>query len=114
VTAVAYTNNMAGAATTTLFAIDIDRDVLVRIGGVDGAPSPNTGLLFTVGALGVDAQRPAALDIAPDGRAFAALTIDMSPSDLYSIDLTTGAATLLGEVDDAERVLGLAVSIPAP
>jgi hypothetical protein len=114
ITAVAYTSNVAGAASTTLFGIDIARDVLVRIGGPDGTPSPNTGLVFTVGPLGVDAQVPAGLDIAPDGRAFAVLTIDPSPSDLYTIDLTTGAATLVGEIDDAKRILGLAVAVPAP
>jgi len=35
--------------------IDSGRDTLIRIGGVDGTPSPNGGQLFTIGALGVNA-----------------------------------------------------------
>lgn len=47
----AYSNNFAGALQTTLFAIDYSMNTLVRIGGVDGSPSPNTGELTTIGAL---------------------------------------------------------------
>src|SRR6185369_13708070 len=53
----AYTNNFAGATTTTLYDIDTFTDSLVRQGGVNvppGTPSPNSGQLFTVGPLGVN------------------------------------------------------------
>lgn len=55
VDAVAYTNS--GASTigglTTLFGVDANTDSLVRQGGVDGTPSPNGGLLTSIGPLGV-------------------------------------------------------------
>src|SRR5436190_16574390 len=46
----AYTNNFDGAAVTTLFGIDSNRDVLVMQGGPNGTPSPNGGVLTTIGA----------------------------------------------------------------
>ncbi len=45
----AYSNNFAGATSTTMYVWDFDLDVLATQGGVGGVPSPNTGLLFTVG-----------------------------------------------------------------
>ena len=81
---VAYTNNVAGATTTTLFGIDANLSTarrpcptgravpaltLVRQGGVDvppGTPSPNTGQLFTVGAFGRTGVTAAGFDIAPE------------------------------------------------
>jgi hypothetical protein len=104
----AYTNNFAGATTTTLFDIDTFTNSLVRQGGVDGTPSPNLGALNTVGALGInptdDATRVnTAFDIlttgtpaAPVNTAFAALTTNGTTSALYTIDLATGAATQVG------------------
>src|SRR5436190_13703392 len=41
VAAVAYDRNFQGATQTTLFGIDTALNQLVRIGGVDGTPSPN-------------------------------------------------------------------------
>src|SRR4029450_13325316 len=46
----AYTNNFTGTAVTTLFGIDSNRDVLVMQGGPNGVPSPNGGVLTTIGA----------------------------------------------------------------
>lgn len=39
---------------TTAYVIDATQNVLATLGGPNGTPSPNGGLLFTVGALGVD------------------------------------------------------------
>ena len=44
----AYSNNVAGAGQTTLYAWDYNEDGLLTIGGLNGTPSPNTGLMFTV------------------------------------------------------------------
>ena len=41
----AYTNNFGGETQTTLYGIDFGLDALVRQGGVNGIPSPNTGEL---------------------------------------------------------------------
>ncbi|MBD2460442.1 DUF4394 domain-containing protein [Oscillatoria sp. FACHB-1407] len=98
VTAVAYTNNFAGTATTTLFGIDTSLDVLVRQGSADGTPvSPNTGSLFSVGALGVDFGPNSGFDIFTDASGVNT-AYATSGSTLYSINLTTGVATSLGTV----------------
>jgi uncharacterized repeat protein (TIGR01451 family) len=96
---VAYSNNFAGATSTTLYGIDVNRDVLVTIGSPGGSPvSPNSGQLFTVGPLGVNATGYGGFDIhAGTNLAYAALTVGGSPN-LYSINLTTGAATFIGEI----------------
>lgn len=107
----AYTNSVAGATTTTNYAIDAGLDVLVTQGSVGGTPvSPNTGRLFTVGRLGVDAADAVGFDITPDGRAFAALTRPgEATSALYSIDLATGAARSLGTLGGGQSIRGLTV-----
>jgi uncharacterized protein DUF4394 len=102
--ATAYTNSVVGATATTLFAIDSDLDVLVTL------PSPNSGQLTTVGSLGVVTSEHAALDIAgDDGTAYAALTTGASGSALYTIDLASGQATLVGAIGGASLV-GLALA----
>jgi hypothetical protein len=114
IVAEAYDRNQAGAAATTLFAIDRNDSQLARQGGVDGTPSPNGGLVTDVGALGftLHATRDAGFDIAPGGTAYAAMT---SASDsltrLYTIDLATGAATAVGPIG-VEEVRALAI-LPA-
>lgn len=105
VVAVAYDNTTLStntADTTTLFGIDSGLNSLVLIGSNDGAVSPNTGRLTTVGALGVDPISVAGFDIETIGTtdtgyaAFA--TADRGRSSLYTVDLATGASTSLGEV----------------
>ncbi len=104
IVATAYTNSIVGATVTALFAIDSDLDVLVTL------PSPNSGQLTTVGNLGVATSENAALDIAgDDGTAYAALTTGASGSALYTIDLASGQATLVGAIGGASLV-GLAVA----
>jgi uncharacterized repeat protein (TIGR01451 family) len=96
---VAYSNNFVGATSTTLYGIDVNRDVLVTIGSVGGSPvSPNTGQLFTVGPLGFNATGYGGFDIhSGTNLAFAALTVGGLPG-LYSINLATGAAGFIGEI----------------
>jgi Domain of unknown function (DUF4394) len=116
IVAEAYDRNQAGAAATTLFAIDRNDSQLARQGGVDGTPSPNGGLVTDVGALGftLHATRDAGFDIAPGGTAYAAMT---SASDsltrLYTIELATGAATAVGPIG-VDEVRALAILPPEP
>lgn len=92
----AYTNNFFGSTSTTLYGIDSNLDVLVTLGGLNSIPSPNSGQLFTVGALGINTSDLVGFDIsACDGTAYAALTSD-GVTRLYRINLATGAATLVG------------------
>jgi hypothetical protein len=94
VVASAYTNAFSGATRTTLFGIDGLSDQLVRQGGPDGTPSPNTGTLTPIGSLGVDALGEVSFDIVGgrNGVALAIIeTLDAAPS-VYSVSLATGAA----------------------
>jgi hypothetical protein len=97
----AYTNNFAGAAATTLFGIDSNRDVLVMQGGPNGVPSPNGGVLTTIGTgLGFDTSDLVGFDISGiSGVAFASLTPSTGgASELFTINLTTGNASLAGTI----------------
>jgi hypothetical protein len=112
---VAYTNNDTDTATaTTLFGIDAERNVLVRQGSPDGTPiSPNSGTLFSVGSLGVDPLAIGGFDIltsSTTNSAVAALSTNArQPSQLYTINLDTGAATAIGNIGRGRKpVLGLA------
>ena len=104
VVASAYTNSVRGATTTQLYDIDVARDVLVL------QNPPNNGTLVTVGPLGVDAQSGGGFDIAPsDGVAWAVLRVPgQGGSQLYRINLATGAATLVGRIGGGLAVNGLA------
>ncbi len=111
----AYTGNFLGSTRTTLFGIDSGRDMLVRQGSDGGAPtSPNTGTLFSVGALGIDVSDLVGFDIAARDAAFAAIVPEGGPAGLYAINLATGASVSLGAIGGGETVRGIAVPPPAP
>lgn len=109
----AYTRSFAGSTSTTLYGIDAARDVLVSQGSLGSAPvSPNSGQLFTVGALGVDASAIAGFDISVYGGAFATSTAPgASSSQLYVVNLASGAATLVGTIATGP-VRALAIAQP--
>jgi trimeric autotransporter adhesin len=112
VVASAYTNNFSGATTTSLYGIDSGRDTLVLQGSLGGAPvSPNTGILTTIGSLGVDTNGNVGFDITnPGGIAFASLTPSGSSSSIfYTINLQTGAATPVGMIGSGLTVTGIAI-----
>ena len=112
--AAAYTYNKKDDKLTTNFAIDRRLGTLVVQGSVEGnAPvvSPNTGVLSTVGALGLGPLIDATLDIADvSGAAFAAVRSGDHPrTRLHLVDLATGRAQFIGTVGDGAPLLGLAV-----
>jgi hypothetical protein len=111
----AYVNNTAGAPSTTLFGIDSGLDVLVRQGSVDGTPvSPNTGQLFTVGSLGVDTSVLVFFDVSGvTGIAYASLCSGLACS-FYTINLLTGAATLVANLTMQTPITGLTVGGQGP
>ncbi len=98
--AAAYNNSFSGTPTTTLFGLDFGTDNLLIQGSIGGAPtSPNSGTLTTVGALGFDVLSGVGdLDIAggTNGIVFAALQTQGTGSELFRINLATGAATPVG------------------
>ena len=117
VNGVAYDRNDLNPATpTTLFGIDSASDQLVRIGGVDGTPSPNAGAVTNIGALGFNVIGSNGFDIGLNGIGYAALSISApTPSNLYTINLTTGGATLLGLIGNGQDgVRSLSALVPEP
>lgn len=107
IVATAYSNNFSGTTTTVQYGIDADTDQLFI------QSPPNDGTQTVVGSLGVDFNADAGLDIVTENgvdRAFAT-----SGSSLYSINLNTGAATLIGDVRnrrDSLNLVGFAARSP--
>ena len=110
---VAYTNSVAGPTSTALYGIDGARGTLVSVG------SPNGGTVSTVGSLGLTFNPTVVgFDVVTVGGAnlgfFSALTAG-AISNFYSVNLTTGAATLVGSVSSAGGIQGLAIAaVPEP
>jgi hypothetical protein len=103
----AYVNNFAGATSTTLFVIDSNADVLVR------QDPPNNGVLNTIGSLGIDASSVLGFDIRSVGgneTALAAIEVN-GISSLYNINLTTGQASIVGQIGDGTTIKGLAMTL---
>ena len=106
----AYDGNILGglSAATQLRAIDTNLNILVT-------QANNAGTLGTIGPLAINAEDIGGFDVATTGRAFTALSdgVGSVTSTLYSINLTTGAATSLGAIP--QTVWGLAaVPVPEP
>lgn len=112
VTGLAYSNNILFGGSTVLFGIDSGRNVLVRV----GTSSPSDGQLSTIGHLGRRVGSRIGFDIVTlsDGTdvAYAALQRPRQPfSGFYTINLTTGAATLIGTVGNRRLLTDLAVDL---
>ena len=109
VTSAAYTNSFSGTRTTQLYVLDTELGTLVKQGS--GAVSPNSGQLFTVGSLNVVTSTPqAGFDIATNGAAYASLvTSGTVTATLYSVNLSTGTATSLGDIASADTVRDIAI-----
>ena len=111
----AYTNNFSGALTTSLYGIDANSDSLYL------SSNPNGGIYGLVGPLGFDAIANIGFDIGSDGIAFAAIQTQtqaaaIGAAGLYTINLATGAGTLVGQIGPSgQDITGLAiVLIPEP
>lgn len=100
----AYTNNVAGASSTTLYGIDELLNELVML-------NQTSGELTRVGPLGVDPGALIGFDVAPDGTAYFVAGFDTG-SFFHIIDLTTGQATSVGGLMPVGRIDGLAVVPP--
>lgn len=97
----AYTNNKAGATTTTLFNIDVVTQKLYK------QDPPNDGTLVEIGSLGITASTGnSGFDISTDGIALATIA-NGSNTTLYQIDVNTGSATNLGNL--ASNAIGIAI-----
>jgi hypothetical protein len=106
VVAAAYTNNFAGAISTTLYDIDSNSDLLLI------QNPPNSGVLSAIGPLNVNTSGLTGFDISPAGGAFASLTAPAATTtNFYTINLTTGAATLVGAIGGGETIRDVAIQL---
>lgn len=113
--AVAYTNADRDPMTgTTLYAIDPALGQLIRV------TSPNGGSVSTVGSLGIGALSSiSGFDILTSGGSntafFAGMTEGSMVSQLFTVSLETGAATLVGNIGVMGGIEGLALTaVPEP
>jgi hypothetical protein len=107
---VAYTNNNPTATITNLFYIGPSTP-----SSLFNTSNPNGGVLTTVGPLGVSSSQDVGFDISGlSGIAFASLTNPTGPgSSLYTLNLTTGAATLVGTVGGGQITVRGVTASPA-
>ena len=108
--AVSYANNDLNPATgTQLYYIDSAADQLkVAAANFNGAPAPVP--ITTVGNLGVNFTDVSGFDISTSGAAFAS-----NGGSLYSINLASGASTLVGAFGAGTSFTGLtALTAPIP
>jgi len=108
----AYTNNFAGATSTTLYGLN-GLSLFIQ-------NPPNSGTLTHVGALGFNSffgvDSLGGFDISGQtGIAYAALRPGSNVFGLYGINLSTGQATLVGRIGTGEEIFinGLAAPVGA-
>lgn len=108
--AVAYTNQDQDPATgTQLYGIDLARGALVLI------DPPNSGVLTTVGSLGVSLRSGESFDIVSPTAGFVTSNFGAGTA-LNSIDLRTGAATLIGVIGPSfiGSIAQVPIGVPEP
>lgn len=105
----AYTNNFAGATSTTLYVVDTGLDILAI------QNPPNSGGLVTVGPVGINLNDMAGFDISgATGAAFMAVRdVNLAQTSFWSINLTTGAGSFLGNVGGGVILTSIAI-VPTP
>ncbi len=109
ITGAAFTTNVIAARVTTLYTIDAQLNILAT------QDPPDSGALHTIGALGVDPGFLIGFDIASasgNNTGYATLRVS-GTTGLYTINLTTGAATLVGAVGGNPVLVDMAVSLEA-
>jgi hypothetical protein len=107
VTAAGYTNAFFGTTATQLFDIDAVSGLLHL------QDPPNDGKLAAGLALGVTGTQVNGFDIdARNNAGYAALTVG-GVTNLYRVNIATGAATAVGAIAGSEMIRGLALQQPA-
>ncbi len=107
----AYSRNRVGLPTTPHYVIDDELNILATLAN-------NTGVLTSVGSLGINATEFTGFDIFTDGAnvdtAYAVFTGAGGTLSFRTINLGTGEASPVGAIDfPSTRIYSLAV-IPAP
>lgn len=103
ITGAAYTNNIAGAATTTLYDIDITTQKLYK------QIPPNDGKLVEVGPLKLKIEGEGGFDIAPKDSIAIGLYSENKKSTLFRVNLRTGEAKKLAKYENGKAYTGIAI-----
>jgi Domain of unknown function (DUF4394) len=127
---IAHTRSSGLSQPNTMYGISFQTGALppslVRIGGINGAsPAQTSGQVFTVGPLGpgtISGEGYGGFDIQAGATiGYATLRIGGSlataANNLYTVDLATGAATLVGVIGPlgaGTRIDGIAIAPPSP
>jgi hypothetical protein len=92
------------------YGIDANLDVLTR------TLDPNSGVYETIGSLGLDVTGLLGFDISDSGIAYVSLSEDGFTSQLYTINLLSGAVTEIGGIGSAggDTTLDIATFAPIP
>ncbi len=111
---VSYSNNDLFQAGRTLYGLDFNNDQWVTIGGLNGAPSPNGGVVSVIGSTGIVANDAYGLEIiAANG--VTTTGVATANGRLYTVNLSTGAFTEAGPIGAGNlNFFGLTASLCAP
>lgn len=104
----AYSNNFKGSSSTQLFGVDSGLDILVK-------QANSAGTLDTVGSLGTDISDVVGFDISGSTNIayLSVMDVNLNRSTLWTVDLGTGAASMLGEIGGGTVITSMTV-VPAP
>jgi len=103
VPSIAATAVSTSSGAATIYGIDWLLDDLVMM------PAPTDGQVTTIGSTGVSTSPCAALDMGDDGVLYATMTVDQA-NQLYTMNLSTGAATGLGAINVVASIQSIAVA----
>ncbi len=103
VSAVAYTNSVAGAATTTLYDIDVSKQKLYK------QDPPNEGKLVEVGSLNLKITDDGGFDIAPKSNKALGLFPVNGQATLFTVDLNSGKAKVLYKYQKSRGYTAIAI-----
>lgn len=95
--AAAYTNNFAGAATTSLFVIDHTTDKLYL------QNPPNNGTLIEQGSLGINIDGANGFDIGSTSQKAYLVATTSGTTKIYTVNTTNGATTSLANYPNSVR-----------
>lgn len=102
---IAYSNNKAGASTTTLYDIDVAAKILYK------QDPPDNGTLVKVGSLELDLGTNVSFDISANNKNAIAIGKTSTGANLYTIDLSSGLAKLVGRFPVGLTIQGIAMPV---
>lgn len=101
ISAAAYTNNFAGATSTTLYVIDHNTDKLYM------QNPPNNGTLVETGSLGINITNANGFDIGSmSQKAYLMATVG-SATKIYTVNTTTGTATSVSDYPNTVKAFAV-------